>query len=284
MTIRSVLMPFASHANGRERLQAAINIAKYFEAHLDVLHAQVNPKQLLPNEKKLLSNELYKKIDQLITDYIDDDILEFRDIFEELASKQNILLQARAPHQRNTAMWHNTYGFRGDLVAEKGKLSDLTIVPKALRGKSSISFEAAILYSGKPVLVMPREQTHFNPEIIAIAWNSDTQAVRAVQAAFPLLQKASQVIIITSERSLKNKPSQQELKKYLEIHGIASDTCTFQSSRMRTPSALLQCANELEVDLIVCGAYTHHKMNQQILGGVTQGLLKHSNLPLFMIN
>ena len=41
-------------------------------------------------------------------------------------------------------------------------------------------------------------------------------------------------------------------------------------------------AIELGADIIVMGAYTHSRMRQLILGGVTRHVLEHSNLPLLM--
>ncbi|CZF80662.1 Universal stress protein family protein [Grimontia celer] len=284
MTIKTIIMPFASHAYARERLEGALNVARYFGAHLDVLHAKINPRQLLPEESQLISDEFYKRIDQIVSDYVSEDFESVREAFDEACKSLGISQQAATPGQtQSTSFWHDVPGFRGEVVAERGKISDLTVVPQPKRGKTSVSFEAAILHSGKPVLVMPRTQTAFSPKSVVIAWNGDTQAVRAVAAAMPLLKRAEKVTIITSERSETKRPTQKGLRDYLALHGIDGECVVFKSGRMRVPQALLETANQHNADLIVCGAYAHQRIHQQMFGDVTKTLLRKSTLPLLMI-
>ncbi|MCC4798544.1 hypothetical protein BCT30_18645 [Enterovibrio norvegicus] len=289
MTIRTIIMPFASHANAKQRISGALSVAQFFDAHLDVLHAQINPKQLLPEERQLISDEFYKRIDQIVADYVSEDAEPLKALFEDACQRLHISTQTRIPRYatsqpETTAMWQDVYGFRGEVVAEKGKLSDMTIIPQAKRGKSSVSFEAAILHSGKPVLIMPRTQDVFAPKHATIAWNGDTQAAKAVTAAMPLLRKVDTVTIATSERSVNNKPTQSELQDYLAMHGIQSESKVFGAGRLRAPQALLEQAAALNSDVIVCGAYSHQRIHQQMFGDFTKSLLKRSTIPLFMMS
>lgn len=284
MTIKTIIMPLASNEHAKERLEGALNVAQYFRAHLDVLHAKINPRQLLPEENQLISDEFYKRIDQIVSEYVNEDFESVRDAFNEICARLSVSQQGATPSSESaTAQWHDVPGFRGEVVAEKGKLSDLIVVPQPRRGKSSVSFEAAILHSGKPVLVMPRSQAHFAPKNIVIAWNGDTQAVRAVTAAMPILKRAEKVTILTSERSESKRPTQSDLRDYLALHNISSECEVFKSSRMRIPQALLETATQLDADLIVCGAYAHQRIHQQMFGDVTKTLLRKSALPLLMI-
>ncbi|WP_028021579.1 universal stress protein [Enterovibrio calviensis] len=284
MTIKTIIMPFASHAHAQERLEGALNVARYFDAHLEVLHAQINPRQLLPEESQLISDEFYKRIDQIVSDYVSEDFESVRETFDDTCAKLGITQMPATPKQSaSTAHWQDVPGFRGEVVAEKGKLADLTVVPQPKRGKSSVSFEAAILHSGKPVLVMPRTQAQFSPKHVVIAWNGDTQAVRAVAAAMPVLRRANTVTIITSERSESKRPTQTGLCDYLALHDIESHCVVFKSGRMRVPQAILETAKQHDADLIVCGAYAHQRIHQQMFGDVTKTLLRKSTIPLLMI-
>ena len=49
----------------------------------------------------------------------------------------------------------------------------------------------------------------------------------------------------------------------------------------RVARALEECA-DAGVDLLVMGAYTHSRMRQLILGGVTRHVLEEAAIPLFM--
>lgn len=47
-------------------------------------------------------------------------------------------------------------------------------------------------------------------------------------------------------------------------------------------NVILAKAEELEIDLIIMGAYGHSRIREQILGGVTYHLLNQSPIPLLM--
>lgn len=47
-------------------------------------------------------------------------------------------------------------------------------------------------------------------------------------------------------------------------------------------AGLLAAANEFACDLLVMGAYSHSRLRQLILGGVTRHVLEHAAVPLIM--
>jgi nucleotide-binding universal stress UspA family protein len=47
-------------------------------------------------------------------------------------------------------------------------------------------------------------------------------------------------------------------------------------------AGLLVAANEFGCDLLVMGAYSHSRLRQLILGGVTRHVLEHAKIPLLM--
>jgi nucleotide-binding universal stress UspA family protein len=49
-----------------------------------------------------------------------------------------------------------------------------------------------------------------------------------------------------------------------------------------TGAALVSAAAEQQATLIVMGAYTHSRLRQSFLGGVTRHLLAHAPVPLLM--
>ena len=56
----------------------------------------------------------------------------------------------------------------------------------------------------------------------------------------------------------------------------------FRSAAGRSAQALLDTAHRLSADLLVMGAYAHSPLRELILGGVTQYMLDHADLPVFM--
>ena len=45
--------------------------------------------------------------------------------------------------------------------------------------------------------------------------------------------------------------------------------------------AILSIAADRNIDLLVMGGYSHSRLQERILGGVTRYLLEHPRLPLF---
>jgi nucleotide-binding universal stress UspA family protein len=56
----------------------------------------------------------------------------------------------------------------------------------------------------------------------------------------------------------------------------------FQSVRNSVGAGLLAAAREFGCDLIAMGAYSHSRLRQLILGGVTRHVLEYANLPVMM--
>ena len=55
-----------------------------------------------------------------------------------------------------------------------------------------------------------------------------------------------------------------------------------EKSLLRNPAELLRQAVGCGADLLVMGAYTHSRLRQLILGGVTRHVLENAALPVMM--
>jgi nucleotide-binding universal stress UspA family protein len=56
----------------------------------------------------------------------------------------------------------------------------------------------------------------------------------------------------------------------------------FQAINNVVGAGLLAAANEFDCDLLVMGAYSHSRIRQMILGGVTRHVLEHAAVPVMM--
>jgi nucleotide-binding universal stress UspA family protein len=45
-----------------------------------------------------------------------------------------------------------------------------------------------------------------------------------------------------------------------------------------------RAAADLHADLLVVGAFGHRRIRETLFGGVTQSLLKHAGMPVFMMH
>jgi len=56
----------------------------------------------------------------------------------------------------------------------------------------------------------------------------------------------------------------------------------FRSVGNSVGAGLLAAARDFGCDLLAMGAYSHSRLRQLILGGVTRHVLEHANLPVMM--
>ena len=71
---------------------------------------------------------------------------------------------------------------------------------------------------------------------------------------------------------------------YLACHGISASLSIMETSNRPVPETLLANAQQLDVDLLVLGGYSRHRLREVIMGGVTRHLLEKSNIPIFMVH
>jgi nucleotide-binding universal stress UspA family protein len=72
------------------------------------------------------------------------------------------------------------------------------------------------------------------------------------------------------------------LGAYLAWHGIEVECRTPTSPSAHAAEALVGLCGEVEADLLVMGAYSHSRLRQLILGGVTRHMLRSAPLPCLM--
>ena len=84
-------------------------------------------------------------------------------------------------------------------VAEHGRAADLMVIgrPADGEGVAPETIEAALLDSGRPVLIPAATPMTALPETIVIAWKATREAAHAVTAALPFVALAKEILILT---------------------------------------------------------------------------------------
>ena len=73
-----------------------------------------------------------------------------------------------------------------------------------------------------------------------------------------------------------------DLQAYLALHDIHAEIATFRPIDKSVGAGLLAAAREFGADLLSMGAYSHSRLRQLILGGVTRHILENADLPVLM--
>jgi nucleotide-binding universal stress UspA family protein len=258
MAIRKLLLPLQTTTTAAAALSTALIAARMWHAHLAVLHVAA-------------------------TRGHDADL---RALFDRFVADNAIEVAPAAPDaELPTASFRAAPGREAETVAYEARLADLTVVPHPASGEdvsSSDALHAVLFESGQPVLIAPRTAPRGIGTRICLGWNGSAESASAVLAALPWLERAEAVRILWSEEYQRRGPMAPELEDYLAAHEIAADQMMFRSINNVVGAGLLAAAGEFGADLLVMGAYSHSRLRQLILGGVTRHVLEHAAIPLMM--
>jgi nucleotide-binding universal stress UspA family protein len=209
-----------------------------------------------------------------------------RALFDRAIAEQGIKLVSPEIGERvATASFTTAIGREEELVAQQARLADLTVVahPDASGDAASTDALHAVLFdSGRPVLLAPVEAPAIIGRRVCLAWNGTAEAASAVTAALPWLQEAEAVCILSAEGYQRRGPAAQELAPYLALHGVTAQIRMFGPVDGVVGAGLLAAAAAFGADLLAMGAYSHSRLRQLILGGVTRHVLEHARLPILM--
>jgi nucleotide-binding universal stress UspA family protein len=202
---------------------------------------------------------------------------------------QNGISAADAPGMTGvTGEWASETGTEADWVAEYGRTADLIVVARGEEqwGPDYVLMEAALMDTGKPVLIAPRMSgvpAVGLTGVIGIAWKDTREAAGAVRAAMPFIRKAGHVTVFTVPESEDDgDKSRLRLVKMLRWH---NPNVSIQEllEHSRPPAAvLLDAAAQANCGLLVMGGYGHTRLREAVFGGFTRAVLEAAPLPVLL--
>lgn len=191
--------------------------------------------------------------------------------------------------------WRCCEGDVADMLVEQAALVDLIILSQPLAGALSAAGgpdphaglvgEVAV-NARAAVLVVPADLPALAPAIAAggsvlVAWNGSAEAAFALRLARPLLAQAGAIHLVTVGDPGPGITA-TAAAGWLARHGLAADIHDWPAKGRRISAALLNAATELEVALLVMGAYGHSRLRETVLGGVTREIIAMAPLPLLL--
>jgi len=287
MTVRTILVPVRGDGKGEGVLDHALSLAKRHNAHLEILHCRAKPEDMIPYGVPIPAS-LRKSLTSSASALADETESQIRKLFDDYCAKRGIpeVDTFPWPMDQVSASWREATGKQANVIGVRGRLVDLIAVAKPDRDQNLglNTLQAALLESGKLVLMCPPKPVGDLGAKVAVAWNGSGEAAKALTAALPLLRKADSVVLLASADS-KLPVSAEEAKIYLEIHGV---TCTTQSFKRNSSSVvaqvLLEGARKAGADCLLMGAYGQSRQRELIMGGVTQYVVDHTDLPILFMH
>jgi nucleotide-binding universal stress UspA family protein len=276
MTLRVVLAPLSGSNADRAGLEAAWQIAHQFAGHLTGLFVRPDPGELVPIIGEGISPAIVEELTRSAQTEIDRRVAVARQQFEAVGRTADAASVATD--------WLELGGSRIPVVARFGRVADLIVLTgeAADDPERRLVIEAALLDTGRPLLLVPAGWTGAIGRTVAVAWNGRAEAARAVAHAMPLLEGAETLHVLTADTARTAFEASADLATYLERHGLACQRHRVAVATEPVGKALLHRAGELAADLVVMGGYGRSRLAELVLGGVTRHLLGHLERPLLL--
>ena len=287
MSIGSILALVDGGSGSQGVLQTATRVGRACEAYVEVLHVTVDPETVIPVVAEGMSGTAIAQIVESTRLGAEKRAEEARRLFQDCLRKGGLkVTSADADPQPGqfAVAWTQIKGREAGEAARRGRLFDMTVLarPGEEEGSSAtVTLEAALFESGRPVLIAPPEAPASFPKHVVLAWDASREAARAVWAARPLLEAAAQVSIITVLEG-GEEASPVELARYLARLGISAETHLVKRGKSDIGTCLLESAADLKADLLAMGGYGHSRVRELILGGATRSVIERASLPILM--
>jgi nucleotide-binding universal stress UspA family protein len=283
--LKDIFLHADSQPAYKQRLEAAVNLARVHEAHLTGVYVPSFPKDpvtvsqplatgrtlLVPEDRRSRKAELQRRATSNVYERIRLDAEKAKDQFVRQCERAGVagewiydeepVLEALALNAR----------FCDVLVISQPTAKDIT--------------ERLITTLGLPVLMIPNNGQYLAiGERVLVAWDRSPVALRAVNNARPLLRRAAEVKILSVnlESVYRGAAYGSGIVEHLARHGIDAQRLRVNSENSRTSQVILATAEKEKSDLIVMGAYGNRGLRERLLGGVTSTVISDTTVPLLL--
>ncbi len=203
-----------------------------------------------------------------------------KEIQKEIDTAEKAFRQDLAKHA--SLEWRSsiTYLSLAGYIAQEARAADLVITGPDIGGTildstRRVSIADLVMHAGRPVLLVPRKCKTLPLKHAMVAWKNTTESRRALFDALPMLklcEKVSVVAVAPDAQFTRARAELADVGSWLVKHGIPAN-CDVRAAAGSDSGRLAEIAGENDADLVVAGAYGHGRLQEWLLGGVTQDLL-----------
>lgn len=289
--IRTILAVIGDADTGESPLVTALLVAKRLDCHLEGFHVMIDAVSTVPYVGEAMAGALIEEMVAAAEKDVASRAQSARDLFDRVCRDWKVHLNCTPSEEAGfCATWNQASGPEPEHVALRGRVADLIVLPQVGPGGTAaalLTLNAALLDSGRPVLLAPPIPPKALGTHVAVAWNASAEATRAVWDAIPFLMRAEKITVLIASDGDSGEVGLariDELQQNLAWHGLTFETRVLEppGSRSKTAQALIEACVDINADLLVMGAYTHSRLRQLILGGVTRTVLETAPLPVLL--
>jgi nucleotide-binding universal stress UspA family protein len=267
--MKTILL-YANDDSGMEsRLQATLDVARAFEAHVSCVQAT-------PFDRFIMGDP-FGGVYALPTV-----VAAVRDAEE----KHRASIEARLAREKVSWDWSRFDGEPAQVVVGRSRLSDLVVLSLNAPGghdDGALSMVSdTVLHLRAPALAVPPSTLSFDCLGAAVvAWNGAAESAHALRLTLPMLRMASEVHIVTVTDDRAEFPA-TGASEYLARHGIGSELNEWPRGDRSVGAALADAMAAKRGSYLVMGAYGHSRLRETVLGGTTRELLRRGDIPLLL--
>lgn len=273
MDYKTILLELDDGPRRAERIAFALRLADAFGAHLTARFAM--SAALLPTYAMAEAGAAAVQFEE-----------EARAEAAARAEREFRAAAARTPTV--STEWRDARGDAPGDPALAARCADLVVTgqpePQAALRKAAAG--DLLLSAGRPVLFVPYAGSFASVgRRVLVAWNDSRESARAVSDALPFLRKAQGVHVVRFETGRPGAPaggSSSDIAVHLARHGVKVQLGAERIADIEVGEQILSRAADLDIDLIVMGAYGHSRVRERVLGGATRTLLDSMTVPTLM--
>jgi nucleotide-binding universal stress UspA family protein len=277
MAIKNILVAY----NGSKASDAAVRMgllmAGKYDAHLTGVLAHGMP-QVLSSAGPWLTERLSEQLSEIIE-------RTKAEIYEGISARFNEL--AAASNRTGKCHWHDIYGSADATIAEIARRFDITLIGEfsVIPGEEQVMLRPDIvaLQSGRPVMIVPADyEVAELQEHAVLAWDGKRAAARALSDAMLILETKTLVTVLTiGHDGPEREITGVNISAHLDRHGIKTEFVKLPRNGS-VGTMITGFCRERDVGLLVMGAYEHSKFSEDLIGGVTNDVLKTTTVPVLM--
>lgn len=263
--MKNILLLVHDDIGQEARFQAALDVTRAVNGHLkclDVVSLYISPINVAEGSSLVL------------------------DFARKAEAENKVRLLERLRAEDVSWEWDDRCGFIASALRDAADLADLIVVNRRLDEYPIPDMDRIagdiLVKSNKPVLAIPADSYGFQVAGPAlVAWDGSSAAAAALTAAVPLLKLASSVIILEVEDGSIESPA-EEAASYLSRHDIHPEIVQEKTDNKRASDLVLAHAKSGRFTYLVMGGFGHLRFVEALFGGVTQSVLNHSPIPVFL--
>ena len=266
--MKTVLLYANEDAGLESRLQAALDMARVFGAHLSCL-------QVTPFDSFIMGDPfggVYA-------------LPEITEGVRKAEDEHRARIEERLRVEGVSWDWSRFDGSPAQLAADRSRLSDAIVLSLPAGGNYDGPLSMVgdvVLHARAPVLAVPQSSRGLDLLGNAVvAWNGTLESCHALRLAVPLLAIAAQVRIVTVTEDETEFPA-TGASEYLARHDIESELHPWPRDGRTMCEALLDAAHSLGGAYVVMGAYGHSRLQESMLGGTTREMIRSGAVPLLL--